>query len=434
MSDFSIEMAAERIIDQRTRAYFEEVQRSYAGGNFRSAVVMLWSVVVCDLLYKLDELSTAYSDVAACGIMTEIEVMRGKNPKSPEWETALLDKINVRTHLRDAVEYSNTHNLQVHRHSSAHPVLTATYELFSPSREATRAHIRNALEGVLTKPPIMSKKVFEAFVEDLEAKRDILPDVPSLKRYLEAKYFPHFVPQVEKAIFRSLWRLVFKLTDVRCETNRTINLRALHLLYDRRPKDFNDLISKEKAYFSEFEFTGTAFDSLHVFLRSHPPVFKLLSEAARTPIENSDRADFSNFSIAWFLSDTLDQHLAVVLEGVRDKSEEISRGKFTTLYKAAQGQGVQSKVLDIGIELYGHSGSFDTADMRFDYAIEPYLNDITSLQLLRLLEVTESNGQVLGRGRARGDHGQVKSAIDRVLGANYALTNYVGFRSSIGLT
>ncbi len=40
----------------KTKEYFNEVISSYANGNYRSAVVMLYSVAVCDLLFKLKEL------------------------------------------------------------------------------------------------------------------------------------------------------------------------------------------------------------------------------------------------------------------------------------------------------------------------------------------------------------------------------------------
>ena len=44
---------ATSIFDARSREYFSEVLSCYTAGNYRSAVVMLWSVVVCDLLFKI---------------------------------------------------------------------------------------------------------------------------------------------------------------------------------------------------------------------------------------------------------------------------------------------------------------------------------------------------------------------------------------------
>ena len=53
---FALESQIKNIHDHRTKKYFDEVYVSYANGCYRSATVMLWSVVVCDLIFKLQEL------------------------------------------------------------------------------------------------------------------------------------------------------------------------------------------------------------------------------------------------------------------------------------------------------------------------------------------------------------------------------------------
>ncbi|MEF1219159.1 hypothetical protein REH76_15410, partial [Photobacterium damselae] len=73
---FSLETQKRKIYDKRTKRYFEEVYKGYANGCFRSATVMLWSVVVCDLIFKLQELKDLYSDSAAEKILKEIEKMQ----------------------------------------------------------------------------------------------------------------------------------------------------------------------------------------------------------------------------------------------------------------------------------------------------------------------------------------------------------------------
>ena len=97
MSAYSIELAGERIVDYRTKRYFAEVYVCYTAGNYRSAVVTLWSVVVTDILFKLDQLKGAYGDPTAKAILSEISNLRRKNHKSPEWETELVKKIESRT-------------------------------------------------------------------------------------------------------------------------------------------------------------------------------------------------------------------------------------------------------------------------------------------------------------------------------------------------
>jgi len=76
----------------------------------------------------------------------------------------------------EAADYQHLVNLQKLRHLSAHPVLSGSHLLFSPNKETTRSLIRNALEAVLLKPPIFSKKIVGEFVFDIAAKKELLPD------------------------------------------------------------------------------------------------------------------------------------------------------------------------------------------------------------------------------------------------------------------
>lgn len=46
MDEYSIEAREAGICDARTREYFAEVRGGYEAGNYRSAVVMLWSVAL----------------------------------------------------------------------------------------------------------------------------------------------------------------------------------------------------------------------------------------------------------------------------------------------------------------------------------------------------------------------------------------------------
>jgi len=176
MREFSVDLAAEQISDQRTKDYFQEVLGSFINGNYRSAVVMLWSVVVADFVYKLQALRDLYQDPTAIAILDAIEAKQQSNPTSPECEPLLLEEINARTHLLEAADYQHLVNLQKLRHLSAHPVLSGSHLLFSPNKETTRSLIRNALEAVLLKPPIFSKKIVGEFVFDIAAKKELLPD------------------------------------------------------------------------------------------------------------------------------------------------------------------------------------------------------------------------------------------------------------------
>jgi hypothetical protein len=433
MSDYSLEIASERITDARTKKYFAEVMVSYSSGCFRSSVVMLWSVAICDILFKLVQLAEHYTDSVAKGILKDIETTRLANPKSPEWEWKLVEEVKARTQLLEAGDYANLEALQTHRHLSAHPVLSASEVLFEPNKETARAHIRNTLEGVLTKPAIMTKRVFDAFVEDLEANSTVLPDKSSLTKYLTAKYFSHLVPVVEQAIFRSLWRLVFRSDDTRCEASRVVNLRALTILYERRRDVLKAAIGGERDYFSEVGLTGSRFDFLMRFVGTHPELFALLTDAAKIPMEEAAKANLSNFARAWFLSPNVDRHLEAVRKRIADDKEYISGEAFEDLMEASQEAGVEAKALDIAITQFGRSVTYDMADGYFTSLIKPLLPRFTRDQLIELVKAIESNGQIYGRGRAASHHRLILNSLDAVFATKFDYAAFPKFSESVGI-
>lgn len=161
MNNFSIENIAEDIHFSRTITYFKEVISSYQNENYRSAVVMLWSVAVCDIVYKLESLIDIYSDATARLIIQEMTALQDANPTSSSWEITLIDDVFKKTKLLDSSEYENLRFLQKQRHLSAHPVLNQNKELHSPNKDTVRSLLRNTLEGLLTKPPFYTNKILE---------------------------------------------------------------------------------------------------------------------------------------------------------------------------------------------------------------------------------------------------------------------------------
>lgn len=53
--NYSIDGLTEQIHNQKTKEYFKEVIITYYTEAYRSCVVTLYSVVICDLVFKLQE-------------------------------------------------------------------------------------------------------------------------------------------------------------------------------------------------------------------------------------------------------------------------------------------------------------------------------------------------------------------------------------------
>jgi Cft2 family RNA processing exonuclease len=102
MSEFSLESIAEKIHNGKTKKYFQEVLSSYHNGNYRSAVVMLWSVAICDIVYKLQYLVDLYGDKTAKSILDELETLQERGPESGTWEGKLVKDTFEKTKLLDS--------------------------------------------------------------------------------------------------------------------------------------------------------------------------------------------------------------------------------------------------------------------------------------------------------------------------------------------
>ena len=431
MNDYSIERAAERIFDSRTRAYFDEVYGCYVAGHYRSAVVMLWSVVIIDILFKLEYLENAYSDPKATKILSNIRRLQEKNPKSAEWETNIVSDVASQTDLLDNADLTLLKSLQEQRHLSAHPVLTSHEVLFSPNKETARAHIRNILDSVLTKPPFMSRKVFNTFIEDVGRFGQLNLDTDRLKELLEERYFKHFSPATYIEVFKSLWRVTFKADDSQSKANRTVNRQALEILFLHRKIEALSKIDSDRDWFSDVTFDEDHLIEMTTFFRSNPKAYPLMTDALKGCVAGYAELSIDHFALCWFTSDSLNNHIQTISERIIS-GENLDEDVYLDFCQSLRTDDCFPQVLDFGISSYGKSGTFDTATLRFNEMVRPFLNDYSREQFVSLLQKIEPNSQTYWRRGARTDHSEVKERID-VIDSAFDFTPFPKFKISIGM-
>lgn len=428
MSDFSIELAAEQIVDIRTRAYFTEVLSSYINGHYRSAAVMLWSVVISDLVYKLQELRDLYQDPVATSILDSVLARQAANPTNPEWEPYLLEEVNSRTQFFEAGEHQHIVGIHRLRHLSAHPVLSSAHLLFEPNKETARAAIRNALECVLLKPPVFSRKVVVSLIEDLAARKALLPDAASLRMYLEAKYLRNLHPTVKLELIRTLWKFCFRLSNPDADANRDINQRALVVVHDRDPLGVRNLIRQNADQFSEVAAGGAPLIAVVQFLAKCDGIYPTLTNAAKIPIAAFARTDVNLLVEASYINETFSAHIAELADLPVERLAAVSDESWLRLLAKADQANVRQETLRIAIKIYCASGGFNTADSAFARFIRPHAEELDAARMVELLEGIERNSQTYWRGRARTDHSLLKTRAD-ALGID--LAPYSNFRDSL---
>lgn len=251
----------------------------------------------------------------------------------------------------------------------------------------------------------MSKQIVGDLVEDLEQASGILIDDKKLKSYLESKYFSRFNPEVEKAVFKALWKFVFRLTNEKCEKNRTINYSALTLLYGRSPAQFQAQIEADRDYFSTIATGGSPLVCLIHFLSRSARIYGLLADHAKTAIQHTSEQETSARCLAWFISGSLEEHAARLGEWIAGEDyPQIDQGTWESLRDLSDSPEWANASIRLANKYYVASGSYNAADQRFSEVIRPNLGQYAIDDCIDLIEGIQGNGQTWERGRARGDH------------------------------
>jgi hypothetical protein len=431
IDEYSIELNAAQIFDARTREYFSEVSSSYSAGNYRSAVVMLWAVTVCDLLFKLQNLVELHDDIPAKEILAEIAGLQNDNQRSPAWESKLIELIGEKTQLLDNPEKDNLEHLKRQRHLAAHPIVNTELELHRPNRDTVRALIRNTLSGVLTKAPILSQRIVKKLLIDLEEVSSIFIDRNQLHQFLVNKYFSRFNSQVEKAVFRSLWKIVFKLNDKNCEKNREINYDAVLLLYQQNKQQFISQIATDNDYFSAIALNGTALIYLTIFLSRNPEIYAGLASPAQVVIRNFAKTQPITRVLAWYTTSTLSAHAEELNAWVIGPDcQEIGIEVWDLVLNNVDESLEWVKVMiDLANRYYTVSKNYNEADQRFGACIRPQIDKYQVADCVDLIQRIESNNQTYHRGRARGDHWEVVTRLYN-LDPQFDYSNFLVFKES----
>ena len=406
---YSVDEEIRNIYSQKTRDNFEEVQSSYAIGNYRSAVVMLWSVVVCDTLYKLQDAIDLFNDEVAEGIVSEIKDMQKADRRNSAWEEKLLTLVRERTDLLSSGEYENLLSIKQCRHLSAHPVIDSSYDLYKPTMEFTRAHIRNALECLLTKSGFHTKKTVDYMLVEIENHKTLLNSKDKMSSFLKSRYFKKIGTQGKEAVFRSLWKVVFSVLNPRATANREANYNAIWALFEYDEVSCIEAIRKEPQFYSKISPEIENLTCLLRILTTFPNIYIELNDDAKEVIKNAIDTNIQARLLSTFLYEDIDSYYRATVEWLDSKNVEENHepGQPSPLDKEPlRIEVVHLRILEsalkrsdvlivnkIAAKLYSLSISFSSADRR--YAIlEPFLTGLNTESITELLNEVEENNQI----------------------------------------
>lgn len=368
--------------DQKAKSYIREAVACYKAGAFRSAIVSTWIAVSFDIIEKLKELSLAGDKEAEKQIEAFEKARRiGDITSSLKFERHILAICRDKLELISPVEFIDLDRLQEDRNRCAHPSMTADGEVFDPSAELARMHIRSAIEHILQYPPAQGKYALDALTAEVDSeyfptdikKAIVAFESSPLKKARDSLVRNFTIILLKKLIngagdFKEIYRL-------------STALNAISVIHRERYRN----ILKEKLSNIVRGLESEKLDRVIPLIAHVKDSWLYLEVDVRqkleTYVESLPKDNLDDIEI--FLS------IADLQEAAKKRLQKATRVELDELLFFA----VPLQVRDRIIELYSESRSFDQANS-FASTVIKYAGDYTREQVQRIIKACGENDQI----------------------------------------
>lgn len=448
MSEFVIEYELEKVTSNTTKEYLKEVISSYNSGNYRSTIVVLYSVVVFDLLEKVKILSEIYHDDKAMKILSTMKEMEINNDSYSNREKFLLNEIKNKTLLLNDIEYGRLQNLKQNRDWCAHPVHNQDYKLINPTKEEARALIRNSFEIVFQKEALLSRKVLK---DILETSKDYYNrmKLDGFENSINDRFYSKINQATKDQIFKSLWQIVFVLDNEQCIKTRESSYYALLFLINLNPTYYYEIVKKDSIEYSNIKFPedelkfeshhasikNSPLEALVYMLSEHPKFYYNMTETAMEIIKAIIQENITYLTISYYLSESIEQHLSKLIEKKSSLNSDTSGYYDTALYDIFAFDDLiflYNKSIELGaddivkkfiIDYFIGSKSYANTDDIWN-SIKSILYIFTLDEFKQLLEGMNQNNQIYGGRNISSIMIDIKGYYRNNIHEDLDLTNY----------
>ena len=372
-----------RCRDEKAKSYIKESVSCYKSGAFRSAIVSTWIAVSFDIIDKIKDLALS-GDKESEKQLVEFEkaVRVGDIAKSLKFERDILEIARDKLELISHIEFIDLERLQQDRNRCAHPSMNSDGDIFNPSAELARVHIKSAVEYLLQYPPAQGKYALESLINEVQS--EYFPT--TLDKALTAlKNSPFF--RARESLTRNF--IIFLLKNILNETSDYKRIQrissALKAVCYMHAEVF-DLTMKVK--FSNFvkSLDDDKLDNAFVALRNIQDSWGYLESDVKqkleTFVENLPKEKLHEL-------DFLLTH-----SGLKDSA--IKRIKYATRadLKVPMFFTLPQLVGDRIVELYAGSRSFDQANS-FSSTVTLHVLDYTKDQVERIIRACGENYEIV---------------------------------------
>ena len=367
-------------VTKSAKRYIGEAVACYKSGAYRSTIIVAWIALVSDVLHKLSDLKLT-GDKNATQHLTDFE----KRQKDPRGFVGLeLDILQAALTFEfiNTVEHKELLRVYEDRNKCAHVSVTDPDDVYEPTAELARNHMRSAVHHLLRHEAVQGKAALE----------QIMKTVQSL-------YFPTDDEKAYTVLSGSLLR-----------RPKTSLVRNFIICLFKEFLSITDLGAQQR-----YAAAMNAVRKLHASVWSETCTEKLMHVVATTP-----DALLSNAIILLTLVDDVHQYFTAatkikignLVEG--SSSDQLVPMLWFALHVPDFAQNATSRLdrtnsdelaqliafdanavfVDHALQLYQSSGSWNTANSRGTQLILPLLSTFDATQLERLIRIAGANGEV----------------------------------------
>ncbi len=415
-----------RILSPKTREYMREVLSSYENGNYRSSIVMLYSVCLCDLIFKLVELRDVYLDKFSKDLLVKIEQKIASDKASPAWEVELLEALFKSSPILDTQSYALINHLRDFRNLSAHPVLDDYSELFMPSKEIVEAYIKSSFDAILSKPALLVSNAVEVISEDLDVKKGyLLEDKKGFQDYVRKKYLNRMPEAMIQRVFRSFWKFTFVLLNEKCNENRLLNVYFLSVVY----KHNKEAVAADiRAEADKYEVSDDDKTILMAFwlCATEVSIYQYLPDVTKTLLLKYAHQEKLYHLISWFTSENKESHVNSLIESGFDYfPTRDNHVRF--VFDSFKASNDLQHLYRYFVSLVSVASTFKEAEKRIETLIIPYLQEMSRENLEGVIASFNGNRQVYQNFRLSYFCERVWEYAKAYLGDDYVVAHYPRF-------
>jgi len=388
---------------ESARHHIREAVLCYRAGAFRAAIVSTWVAVVYDFVDKFRELALD-GDAQAAALVAKFEAIHKADDvqQALEFERTLLTVCKDTFELLTPQEYVDLERLQKDRNRCAHPNLVRPGEIYLPTPELARAHLRNTVEHVLQRPPKVGKAAAQQLFKEVQSE-----------------YFPVDPAQAIEVLKRGplarpkenlLREFLLGITSAALKGDKTIpevarRFAAIKAVSELHRDQFLKLVGTHfPSVLNKTPDAGLKY--LFPLIARVPELYPALDAGLRAKLLRCvETAPNDDLHLVLTAALALEEFRATAATRIQNLDEEA-----IATYMKSRRNKVPAGIIDRALVHYANAGSFAAANTKAQNIVVPAISSLSREQALRLFEIAYENDQVR---RSVEFHGVLRQVRDR---------------------